>query len=303
MLDFSLDSLFPSYGRNEFLQHYLNNAPVVEHNHPYSKEFAKLPFLQSVSTLIESWPAEVNAYKKGTADEVNSGKVSAKEAYQLYLQEKRGLFFDDPNRFIPELNTYLEQLKNDLGLAPFTYARSLIYLIAEGKGTHAHFDQNINFIFQITGTKKWWLSPNQTVPNPLERYTIGHEPDDELASYTYNEFPKEFPEENSIEIELRPGSLLFLPRGVWHKTHANSEALSLNFTFTAPTWADIMLSALRSRLIQSPHWRETAHLLNDPNLKHHSEALFDQLLQELAQDAQTWQASDILQAINSNSLN
>ncbi|MBC99268.1 MAG: hypothetical protein CME63_16110 [Halobacteriovoraceae bacterium] len=297
MLDFSLDSLFPEHGRHEFLENYLGHTPVIQHDHPYLKELSQLPYLSSIDELFQSWPDQVNAYQKGTADEVNSLEVSSSEAQKLYKDQGAGLFFDDPNRFIPELNPYLEQLRTELGLAPFTYSRSLIYLIAAGKGTHAHFDQNINFIFQIKGTKKWWLAPNETVANPLERYTIGHEASPELSSYAERPFPQEFPTEKAIEIELRPGSLLFLPKGVWHKTFAESGSLSLNFTFTPPSWADLLLSLLRSRLIQSPHWRETAHLLGDSEYGPHSEAHFQQLIQELSTDVQSWKADEILEFI------
>ena len=300
MIDFSLNNLFPELGRNEFLEFFLKDEPVVLHDHPFVQEFKKLKYLSSVDSLIKSWPAEVNAYLKGTADEINSAPLSAQEAYELFQNEKSGLFFDDPNRFVPQFNEYLDQLRNELGLSALTYARSLIYLIPSGAGTAAHFDQNINFIFQISGTKKWWIAPNKTVTNPLERYTIGHEPEAELASYSHEHFPSEFPEEDAIEIELKPGSLLFLPRGAWHKTHASSEALSLNFTFSAPTWSDLMMAAMRSRLIQAPQWRETAKLLNDPLFGHHAEAQFDQLIQELAKDSQNWKACDILSATEYN---
>lgn len=299
MLDFSLDQLFPSLGRHEFWQHYLGNIPVVEHNHPFVEKLKTIPYLASLENLFNQWPTEVNAYQKGVADEVNSQALSVQEALKLYQSEGAGLFFDDPNRFVPELNNYLEQLRSQLGLSQMTYCRSLIYLIAKGKGTAAHFDQNINFIFQITGTKKWWIAPNHSVANPLERYTIGHEASPELASYTNEEFPTEFPQDEAIEVELKPGSLLFLPRGVWHKTHADQEALSLNFTFTAPSYADLMLAALRSRLVQSPQWRESVQFLGNPDFEHHTLGLFDELIKDLSDDSKNWQAQDILGATES----
>jgi 50S ribosomal protein L16 3-hydroxylase len=90
------------------------------------------------------------------------------------------------------------------------------------------------------------------------------------------------------EIVLAPGSLLFVPRGVWHATRATTDALSLNFTFTAPTWLDLMTAALRSRLALSPAWRETAAPA--------ATATFEALVRELAEDAATWTAADILAA-------
>ena len=93
---------------------------------------------------------------------------------------------------------------------------------------------------------------------------------------------------DSRSIVLEPGSLLFVPRGVWHSTHASSDALSLNFTYSAPTWIDLLMAALRSRLAQASEWRETAIPASAHEL--------DALLRELADDVPHWNASDILAA-------
>ena len=88
------------------------------------------------------------------------------------------------------------------------------------------------------------------------------------------------------EIVLRPGSLLLVPRGMWHATRADDDALALNFTFTAPTWLDLLAVALRSKLALDPAWRATAAPA--------SPQAFEALLRELADDATTWHAADIL---------
>jgi len=80
--------------------------------------------------------------------------------------------------------------------------------------------------------------------------------------------------------------LLFVPRGYWHATLADSNALSLNFTYSAPTWIDVFTAALRGRLAISSEWRKTA-------LPTHVDD-FDVLLRELADDAAHWNAADIL---------
>jgi len=87
---------------------------------------------------------------------------------------------------------------------------------------------------------------------------------------------------------LEPGSLLFVPRGVWHATEAEDDALSLNFTYTAPTWLDLLAAALRGRLAVSPAWRATATPA--------SPAEFAALLRELADDVPNWGVADILGA-------
>jgi 50S ribosomal protein L16 3-hydroxylase len=78
---------------------------------------------------------------------------------------------------------------------------------------------------------------------------------------------------------------------MWHATHASTDALSLNFTFSPPTWIDLFTAALRSRLALSSSWRETAEPL--------SVATFEALVRELADDAGSWTAMDILAATES----
>jgi len=79
-----------------------------------------------------------------------------------------------------------------------------------------------------------------------------------------------------------------VPRGMWHATHATTDALALNFTFSPPTWIDLFTAAIRGRLAASRDWRETA--------APRSAATFEALLRELADDAQHWSAAEILAA-------
>ena len=111
------------------------------------------------------------------------------------------------------------------------------------------------------------------------------------ATSTKSEMPK-----LAQTIELKPGSLLFVPRGYWHSTEAKGEALALNFTFTAPTWIDLFTTALRSRLSLSPEWRETASGVCDPIRRGTAESYLETLLAGLKEDLPHWQASDILNA-------
>lgn len=197
------------------------------------------------------------------------------------------LLFNEVQLHIPELVPWLAAIRADLDLSALTQQRSLVYATPAGIGTAAHFDQNVNFVLQVHGTKTWSLAPNDNVERPMTRHTIGLPVDPELQSYANLPMPAEMPE-GRIEIVLEPGSLLFVPRGVWHATRATTDALALNFTFSAPTWIDLLTAALRGRLALSPEWRETA--------APQSAATFEALLRELASDAESWTAVDILAA-------
>ena len=179
-----------------------------------------------------------------------------------------------------------------------TVARCLVYATPDGQGTTAHFDQNINFVLQLQGTKRWSLAPNVSVENPTQRHTLHQPLDPELASYLDAEMPTSAPAATGTEMILTPGSMLFVPRGYWHSTEAEGEALALNFTFSQPTWVDLLMLALRSRLTLSPAWRELADGVHsrDEITRIRANEKFDLLLQDLVHDLPNWRAEDILAA-------
>lgn len=284
--------LYPST-KADFLATYDKNEPLVVH-HP--KEaltvLRNLHFLSSLENLLNLWPHSIQAHLPDLRDEASSIDTNPQDAKKLF-QNGMGLLFNEAQRISPVLQSWLEQIRSDLGVSAQTYSRCLIYATPDGKGTAPHFDQNINFVLQISGTKIWKLAPNQHLSNPLTRHTMGTKPDAEMTSYLETEFPSTMPK-SAKTIELKPGSMLFVPRGYWHSTEAKGEALALNFTFTAPTWIDLFTSALRSRLALSPEWRETANGVSDSERRDEAEAYLEALLTGLKEDILQWEASDIL---------
>ena len=219
-------------------------------------ELFAVPLVASLDQLLDSWPDLVHVHLPDVADEASSITASPHDARKLFATGM-GLLFDEAQRFAPQLVPWLDAIRGDLGLSALTRQRCLVYATHAGKGTAPHFDQNVNLVLQVHGTKTWWLAPNAHVVRPLTRHTMGLPPDPELASYATVPLPDELPATRA-EIVLEPGSVLFVPRGMWHATRATTDALSLNFTFSPPAWLDVVLAALRGRLALSSAWRETA---------------------------------------------
>ncbi len=285
-MNIGLSALIHPLKMTEFLTHYERNEPFVIHHGP--SELGELRNF-SLEPLLASWTETVQVHLPDLRDEASAVDVSAVEARRMF-DEGMGILFNDINRFYPFLQNWLDAIKKDLGISAQTYGRSLIYVTPDGKGTSPHFDQNINFVLQISGTKIWTTARNNSVTYPMVRHTMGQPVDPEMISYLDQEMAEVMPEDSQT-FELKPGSLLFVPRGVWHSTEASGHALSLNFTFTAPTWVDLFLAALRSRLVLSPDWRESAILSQEQK--------FAILLEELKVDLPHWNAGDILEATES----
>jgi 50S ribosomal protein L16 3-hydroxylase len=280
-----LNALVPSHARDEFIAAYAANRPFVVHGAVSSRaHLTDLPFLASLDAMLNMWPHVVAAHLPDVADEASSIDCSTVDARKLFANGM-GLLFNEVHTIAPDLQRWLSELRKELQLSALTQSRCLVYATPAGKGTAPHFDQNINFVLQLNGHKQWKLASNRHVDNPLTRHTIGQPVDIELQTYAALPMPLEMPSDCQI-VDLQPGSLLFVPRGIWHSTRGFSDAMSLNFTYSAPSWIDVLTTALRSRLATSSVWRETATPAN-------TEA-FVQLLLGLGEDVQDWRAQDIL---------
>jgi 50S ribosomal protein L16 3-hydroxylase len=290
-----LSALVHPRTKAEFFDRYEKGQPLIVHGDGSTlAELTTLPFLASLDALLRSWPSPVEAHLPDVRDEASAIATNTSDAKKLF-NCGMGLLFSEANLVSDVLATWLETIRKNLGLPAMTYGRCLIYATPDGKGTAPHFDHNINFVIQVRGTKVWTLSPNHHVVAPMNRHTMGLDVDPELATYTDLPMPTSMPSD-TISVELKPGSVLFVPRGFWHATEAQGDALSLNFTFTAPTWIDLFTAALRSRLVMSPHWRQTADGVSDPENRDAATRRFDHLLLGLVKDLPNWQASDILNA-------
>lgn len=281
----------------DFFSSYSKHEPFLVHHDKPLEILGQLPFLNSLESLLNSWPYPIEAHLPDVRDEASAIETTAQDARKLF-QNGMGLLFKEANKISPLLQDWVQNIRADLSLSNLTFARNLIYATPDGKGTAPHFDQNLNFVLQLHGTKIWTMAPNNDVLHPMTRHTMGQETDPELGSYLERPLPTQMPKK--VEgYELKPGSLLFIPRGYWHATESEGDSLALNFTFTAPTWIDLLTAALRGRLAQAPHWRETADGVSDPATREMAEFKFNELLAELKQDIPHWRAEDILDATDS----
>jgi hypothetical protein len=104
-----------------------------------------------------------------------------------------------------------------------------IYLTPPGaQGFRMHYDTHDVLVLQVVGEKNWRIWPGQPFPAPTRRtpWTGGVEP---LA--------------DAVELTLRPGDALYVPRGVLHDAAAQEgDAPSLHVTvgFMEPSFASVL---------------------------------------------------------------
>ena len=104
-----------------------------------------------------------------------------------------------------------------------------------------------------------------------------------LEKQCHAELLFELPKDH-LEFDMRPGCVLFVPRGYWHSTSTDENSLSLNFTFSQPTWADVFTKSLQELLLSSPEWRELADGLEGADQDRKKQAIerFEVLVKKIA---------------------
>ena len=211
-----LEALIHPHAVPELLGSVRRNEPFAVHGMRDSiAELFAIPFLASLDSLLGSWPDQVSVHLPDVADEASSISASPHDARKLFASGM-GLLFDEAHLYAPQLVPWLDAIRRDFGLSALTQQRCLVYATRANNGTAAHFDQNFNIVLQLHGTKTWSLAPNTSVARPMTRHTIGQPLDHELQSYARLPMPSEMPADRT-DIVLEPGSVLFVPRGMWHK--------------------------------------------------------------------------------------
>ena len=290
MQKYGLSELLAPISVQEFYQFYWPKKPLfIQPQKGKFKELIELPELKCLTAIIESRHLKVRACLPDFDDEYSSIYVEPSDARKAY-QNNMTLVFDSMHKENARIAEVLENIRKDLGLVTggiennLCRSRSIIYATPAGGRTRLHFDANVNLIIQLSGMKRWVLAPNQSVENPTERFTAGSfEMSMALEKQCHAPLLDELPED-SIELVMEPGCVLFVPRGYWHETSTDEDSLSLNFTFSQPTWADLFTKSMQELLITSPEWRELADGLDshDINRKNKGIARFEELVKQLS---------------------
>ena len=293
--------LAPMTVEDFFEFHWPKKPLFIPGTHDKLGKLMELPLLASLEALVEARTGKVRACLPDFDDEYSSLQLEARDALKAY-RNNMTLVFDSMNLENELISGMLKNIRRELGLVTggeennLCKARSIAYATPAGCGTRLHFDANANFVLQVSGSKRWMLAANTSVDNPTERFTTGaNEMPAALENQCHAELLEELPEDCS-EVLMEPGSVLFVPRGYWHATSTEEDSLSLNFTFSQPTWADVLTKSLQEHLLSKPEWRELADGLEGDHEARKISAVkhFGELLQGLGPEFSSLTAQQLL---------
>jgi 50S ribosomal protein L16 3-hydroxylase len=264
-----LETLIQPLTEEEFFRAHWPTNHFVHHG-----SLDRLPFLANELAevidrmkLIGRWQGTITAWpKKGSGmPELETIPSQANELFRAGYT----LFFRDIEKQIPSVRRLMNRFAEDVGVSPEDVVCEGFFS-PPGAGAAPHFDGNWGFNIQLTGTKEWIVAPNENVEVPGIGMAMGARPEAILEPYSRLPFPNEMPAAQSTSFIAEPGSIVFVPCGMWHRTHVQKEgeeSAAIVLTIKPRHWAkriaehverelSVALAARMTPLLAIPHLAE-----------------------------------------------
>jgi hypothetical protein len=180
------------------------------------------------------------------------------DAAELLLRFGLTLSFSNVSHAIPGARAWLDRLADELGMVR-PQADLGLFVSAPGQGLVCHFDAYDVFVVQLHGTKRWRVGRSPAVESPVDlQYAPGTPPNEFHAAVMGSGLFETDPTELD-EVDLKPGSVLFLPRGTWHATAASSAvSVSASIFLNVPSIGELLLRQLHRVIAQDTRLRAPA---------------------------------------------
>ncbi len=247
-----LAALLSPHSATDFLHRHWPDKAYVAHGSPQRLPHAlRVPELQSVEALAAKYRGRMS-FGNALVSSRTVGIDNANPA--LLLRMGLSLYLLDIVATIPALGELLRQLERELG-APTGSARIGAFAASPGNGVTCHFDSEEVFSIQLQGEKRFHIAKAPEIEQP---WGMQFNPGDPCFDDLYPQVPAGFPDPSRCEFEtvdMKPGTVLFMPRGTWHYTESGEGSLSVSIIVRTPAAFECALEALRQRLLQDERWR------------------------------------------------
>lgn len=226
----------------------------------------------SASDGVQVWLASRTLSQPSDSNApMDSVRVDHKQAYKLYLAG-HSLYCrassDLEASLTPKLLKSLGLGVSSNGNDCFSRGEIEMFYSRCGHVTDFHTDFQENFTVQLSGSKKWLFAPS-SLTNPLRGVTPHFQTDSSSSSIPEQQLKmarlcdpsfcaNSIPTHGTAayeEVTLYAGDVLYHPAGVWHRVQSTEDSLSMNFSLTTATYADIFCSTLHQQLSANPLFR------------------------------------------------
>lgn len=236
----------------DFLAQHWPDRVYAAHGSPGRLPAAlRAPELQSVEALAAKYRGRMS-FGNASASSRTVGIEHTSPA--LLVRMGLSLYLPDIVAVVPALGALLRQLEQELGAPPGS-ARIGAFAASPGNGVSCHFDAEEVFSIQLQGEKRFHIAKAPDIEQP---WGMQFNPGDPCFDDLYPQVPAGFPDPARSDFEtvdMKPGTVLFMPRGTWHYTESGEGSLSVSIIVRPPAAFECALEALRLRLLQDARWR------------------------------------------------
>jgi hypothetical protein len=186
---------------------------------------------------------------------VSPRMITMQETNPAHLYELGlSVYLPDIESTVPGAEPFLRALERDLGLEEFS-CHITVWASPRADGASVHFDAEDVISVQLAGTKQFEVAPMKEHAFPFGmQFGPGAAPFNEMYPQLENGFPD--PERAEFQtVEMKPGSVLYVPRGTWHRTRAEQDSFAISIGIRPPCVIDAFLDQLRYLLLQDPELR------------------------------------------------
>ena len=252
----ALDRLVAPLSGAQFRRRYWPDQTYFTHGRlARLRGLCDLPELATIESALKIQCRAVVAHGRSTDGEYLAFTALPKQAGTLY-DAGLSVYLVDIASASPTLADWVQALYSELRLPARTLTPRLL-ASPKGAGLRMHFDPQEGLIIQLKGRKVWRVAPNRHIAYPPDGYVTGQEMLQAVAELAPKRLPQELPTDAET-IEMRPGSVLFLPRGWWHETETAEDSLHLDLRIELPTWEQLAGAEISRLLRRLERWRAPA---------------------------------------------
>ncbi len=233
-------------------------------------------------------PRELSAAYRGPVYVTNRNlgryQVHGIDAKACFAELGLSVGFTTVEDLVPGAKDWLRALEADLGM-PRGCATMAVFVNGRDSGLSVHCDAQEQIAIHLQGPKAFRVQPH-----PVAFPRMQHVPGRETPPHWLGQAPEGLLEvttlpEGAEHIDLRPGSVLYTPRGLYHETlSGDALAMTAVVAFRNPTPAELVTRYLENVLLQSEAWRRPLESAwsPDPQLRAPARARMAELVQQLA---------------------
>lgn len=230
----NLDRLIAPFSPDDFFDRYFESQVlhVPRADRCYYASLLDMEAIDRVLTTLHlSHPAVhmVNAAKPDLSPEdytYPSGLLDPARLYQEYMDGATIVL----NQLEGSLPTLMDLCRSMEACFSHRFQCNIYVTPARAQGLKTHYDTHDVFVLQVAGTKHWAI-----YDTPIERPFRGQDfsPD------------KYAPGEKTREFDLRPGDMVYMPRGVMHDaTSTDEDSCHITLGVLSHSWTDLLLEAV-----------------------------------------------------------